>query len=480
MVWEEGSTSSSLAKLEPPLITDNTYHQFHTIPIGSDEESDEENLLAVAQATGLTLFDPQNAEESDSETEIDWDEWIFETQPEGAALVEPDEPLERNLNSPWFPFKSKEVTMSCPDQNTLSYACLYLWAIWNSPIGMAYARLDYKFNLRQILAQELANPFVNQHLDFYLEYTGGENIFKMSQCFKWRKYLSPNLRVQMVEENKKNCYIFEPMELKSNNCCAHIYGNQVKSSIAPNLIKKSCLGSLIESCGHKIHDLPLTKSLESQGKSKTYPKIVHQLVLGLDIWQYFQAIQRAHFLSLHFSWTSTKPIQHGLGAGRTSCGSVEWHATDGFKAYNSVLRKNVVVISVVLSFQGHFHAKITNTPISGQALHACRVGNLKAHSLQERKTQDYVSWFLGLNSDGEEVCFVLKSQFEQTNADELFKQIPFTPLSWQLICEKWKLLWQIGKQGNGNQFKNSTAEHGIRDQINRQLIKNLHSPQKAE
>ena len=78
-------------------------------PIGSDEESDQENLLAVARATGLTLFDPRNAEESDSEPEIDWDELLFETQPEGAALSEREEPLERNINSPWFPFKSKEV-----------------------------------------------------------------------------------------------------------------------------------------------------------------------------------------------------------------------------------------------------------------------------------------------------------------------------------------------------------------------------------
>jgi len=80
-------------------------------PIGSDEESDQENLLAVARATGLTLFDPRNAEESDSEPDINWDDLLFETPPEGAALSEREEPLERNINSPWFPFKSKEVSI---------------------------------------------------------------------------------------------------------------------------------------------------------------------------------------------------------------------------------------------------------------------------------------------------------------------------------------------------------------------------------
>ncbi|KNZ46176.1 hypothetical protein VP01_7497g1, partial [Puccinia sorghi] len=40
-----------------------------------------------------------------------------------------------------------------------------------------------------------------------------------------------------------------------------------------------------------------------------------------------------------------------------------------------------------------------STPVPGQALHACRMCNLKASSMRERKTPDYVFWFLGLNSD---------------------------------------------------------------------------------
>ncbi|KNZ49545.1 hypothetical protein VP01_4946g2 [Puccinia sorghi] len=70
--------------------------------------------------------------------------------------------------------------------------------------------------------------------------------------------------------------------------------------------------------------------------------------------------------------------------------------------------------------------------------------------------------------------FGRKSKFEQAHADKSFNQVPFKPISWQIICDKSKLLWQIGKQGNDNQFKNSTAKHGIQDQINCQLIENLH------
>jgi len=105
--------------------------------------------------------------------------------------------------------------------------------------------------------------------------------------------------------------------------------------------------------------------------------------------------------------------------------SVHWTndmATDGFEAYNSGLRQKVLVMSVVLSFQADtpMHAEITSTPVPGQALHTCRMCNLKANSQHERKSPDYVFCFLGLNSDGEEVCLELKSAFEWENSNHSF------------------------------------------------------------
>ena len=117
----------------------------------------------------------------------------------------------------------------------------------------------------------------------------------MSQCFKWREDLSPDLRVQMVEANNKHWYIFEPVELKTRHIVVPVFffieSNQlqarcilakifkdgptkVKMSIPPNLrfnssqlrnvnvadfaftyeeINLPGLGSLIEACGHKLH-----------------------------------------------------------------------------------------------------------------------------------------------------------------------------------------------------------------------------------
>ena len=85
-------------------------------------------------------------------------------------------------------------------------------------------------------------------------------------------------------------------------------------------------------------------------------------------------------------------------------------ATDGFEAYNSGLRQKVLVMSVVLSFQANtpMHTEITSTPVPGQALHTCR------------KSPDYVFRFLGLNSDGEEVCLEFNSAFEWESANPSF------------------------------------------------------------
>ncbi|KNZ49333.1 hypothetical protein VP01_507g4, partial [Puccinia sorghi] len=250
---------------------------------------------------------------------------------EEAALAEPEEPLERNHNSPWQNLLAllilgymrhvrprSEYTqlhmifslanLDLPHWNGLRTSRLRICKLLKMEIDLKDSVLHnscYVINLNQIVAQALADPFVNQHLDFYPEYTGGKNVFKMSQCFKLREDLSPDLRVQMVEENEKHWYIFEPVELKSRHIVVPIFffieSNQVKAqfilaniskdgpnevtlSIPSNLrfnlsqlrtlnITDSSLsyqeiqlpgsGSLIETCGHELH--------ETNNSTKIYP-----------------------------------------------------------------------------------------------------------------------------------------------------------------------------------------------------------------
>ncbi|KAA1095459.1 hypothetical protein PGTUg99_032200 [Puccinia graminis f. sp. tritici] len=81
----------------------------------------------------------------------------------------------------------------------------------------------YSVSIPQILAQEIANPYVHPHLDFYPEETNGRNVYKMSQSKKWKEELGPHQRVQMAVRNDKHFYIFEPTQLKSRKIIIPLY-----------------------------------------------------------------------------------------------------------------------------------------------------------------------------------------------------------------------------------------------------------------
>jgi hypothetical protein len=69
-------------------------------------------------------------------------------------------------------------------------------------------------------------PICSSPSGFYPIFSGGKNVFKISQSFKWREDLSPELRVQivqMVDCSNKHWYIFEPVELKSRHIVVPIY-----------------------------------------------------------------------------------------------------------------------------------------------------------------------------------------------------------------------------------------------------------------
>jgi hypothetical protein len=58
--------------------------------------------------------------------------------------------------------------------------------------------------------------------------------------------------------------------------------------------------------------------------------------------------------------------------------------------------------------------------------------------------------------------------------------VPLVPQQWHSIQSKSKMLWIIGKEQSATQFNNGTAEHGIKDHITRQLVENLHGPDKED
>jgi hypothetical protein len=73
------------------------------------------------------------------------------------------------------------------------------------------------------LSQELANPYVVEHLEFYPHETNGKNIRALYHSAKWREHLGREYRVQMVPSGRKHYYIYEPVTLQNGRIVVPIY-----------------------------------------------------------------------------------------------------------------------------------------------------------------------------------------------------------------------------------------------------------------
>ncbi|KAH9824024.1 hypothetical protein DFH28DRAFT_879514, partial [Melampsora americana] len=85
-----------------------------------------------------------------------------------------------------------------------------------SPLEKPCFGLKVKDILTQASKFELANPYVRDHLQFLPELPAlGTKINQFSQSKKWRERLDPTLRVQMVHQDDRHFYIYEPVQLQS-------------------------------------------------------------------------------------------------------------------------------------------------------------------------------------------------------------------------------------------------------------------------
>ncbi|KAH9808345.1 hypothetical protein DFH28DRAFT_910246 [Melampsora americana] len=82
------------------------------------------------------------------------------------------------------------------------------------------------------LLQELANPYVTEHLDFMPSLPNkGTRISCLAQSKKWREGLDADLRVQMVKQDNGHFYLQEPVQLSAQRIVIPSYfyrsGNEV-------------------------------------------------------------------------------------------------------------------------------------------------------------------------------------------------------------------------------------------------------------
>ncbi|KAA1082636.1 hypothetical protein PGT21_009069 [Puccinia graminis f. sp. tritici] len=81
----------------------------------------------------------------------------------------------------------------------------------------------YALSAKTILSQELANPHVSKHLEFFPEDTNGMNMSRFSQSYKWLSGIPRENRLQMCEVNGKQFYIYEPVQLVSHEVVIPIF-----------------------------------------------------------------------------------------------------------------------------------------------------------------------------------------------------------------------------------------------------------------
>ncbi|KNF02209.1 hypothetical protein PSTG_04708 [Puccinia striiformis f. sp. tritici PST-78] len=99
----------------------------------------------------------------------------------------------------------------------------------------------FSLSIQGILSQDLANPLVSPHLEYYPEKTDGP-YYKFSQSKKWLEELAPQHRAQMCEVDEEHYYLFEPVELASGLLVVPIFFYSQESQIYSKCIAPQIKG----------------------------------------------------------------------------------------------------------------------------------------------------------------------------------------------------------------------------------------------
>ncbi|KAH9819141.1 hypothetical protein DFH28DRAFT_1148262 [Melampsora americana] len=111
-------------------------------------------------------------------------------------------------------------------------------AEWQSALSNAC----YGLSIREIVAQELANPVVSDHLVFVPEYDPNTPTDRFSQSKKWREGFSRTHRVQMVTSKRAgHFYLYEPVRGCSNEWIVPVYFFQTSGIHYAKCVKASTI-----------------------------------------------------------------------------------------------------------------------------------------------------------------------------------------------------------------------------------------------
>ncbi|KAA1077768.1 hypothetical protein PGT21_019355 [Puccinia graminis f. sp. tritici] len=346
-------------------------------------------------------------------------------------------------------------------RNLLDFDVTEHVSIWNNHC--------YSVSIPKILEHEIANPYVHPHLDFYPEETHGKNVYKLSQSKKWREELGLYEQVQMAVINEKHFYILEPTQLKSGTVVIPLYffkmKNEIHAKCAQAFISKSKrdpkllriefhggleftsdhlktikilefdkiyseivwgdFGNLVQACKQFIWEIgnPTPHTLPNRWRFIANGRVIRHMPINLyaDDTSGNISKQFNKHISFYFTLSGLPPNvanqEYNCQFVTTSnqAGVLELAdkltdemndlATFGHLAHDYELDQEVLIMSVVLCFQGDspMHAEVTSTHLPNASLNCCRMCKLKARSIEDRKSLHYIQNFIGRNTQGN-VC----------------------------------------------------------------------------
>ncbi|EFP93552.2 uncharacterized protein PGTG_19548 [Puccinia graminis f. sp. tritici CRL 75-36-700-3] len=436
----------------------------------------------------------------DAHTVVNSDEEAASDQ-EGATSEEEDVDagLSNGGRATWFPFKNKmdlvasllightrsmlsrSIFTKLRDILTLTDLQLPNWAtvrssrarirrLLGSEINTCVSVFDtpcFSLSAKQLIAQDLANPLVSSHLDFYPERTDGVNISKFSQSQKWLKDLPTHLRTQMCDSNGKHFYIFEPVQLYSKAVVVPIYFCNYGSKLYVKALeihsdhvtydRTSCkitipsglefddpsllmvcvdefdlmyseilMGDkrpLTEACGESDGVVEKMICLPNKWRLKSGNRVMRTVPITLyaDDTSGNTSKQFNKHISFFFTllglppnvanqeynchFLSTSNIASVLELSEQIVTELNEMSLDGFLAYDASIHQEVWVNTLVLCFlaDSPMHAEVTNTPNPGQSLNPCRMCTLACVKKKSKSTEGYVQKFLERDVDGDHV-----------------------------------------------------------------------------
>ncbi|PLW54792.1 hypothetical protein PCANC_03704 [Puccinia coronata f. sp. avenae] len=112
----------------------------------------------------------------------------------------------------------KLCNISLPAWATIQAARTRIRVLLKTKIQLNFSVFDnpcFLLSAMSLLSQDLSNPLVAKHIDFYPEMTNGLDIYKFFKSKKWLQDLLPAHRAPMCEVKGKHFYLFEPVQLLS-------------------------------------------------------------------------------------------------------------------------------------------------------------------------------------------------------------------------------------------------------------------------